>query len=190
MEKKSNKALSILLIIVIPLLFTASLSVIIFSLMGVNIFDKAKGYANSIPVVSSWIGEDNPADRTNKVVVKPMEEQITLLQKKVEEAESAVLDKDTKLKQQQNDIELLKNQLKEKSVENKQQNVALNNIADVYAAMAPKDAAAIFENMKLGEAALIITNLDSDIQASVLAEMDPKNAAELTKLLTNEKHGS
>ncbi|WLD95155.1 MotE family protein [Alkalihalobacillus sp. AL-G] len=185
MEKKSNKALWFLLVIVIPFLFAASLSVIGFSLMGVNVLDKAKGYMDTIPVVSSWVEEDQPAARSNEEMIRSMEKQITALQEKVEEAESALLEKDTKIKKQQNDIELLKNQLQEKTAENEQQDAALDKITEVYGAMAPKDAASIFENMKRGEAALIITNLEPDIQATVLAELDPKTAAELTKLLTN-----
>ncbi|WP_221564301.1 MotE family protein [Alkalihalobacillus sp. TS-13] len=185
MEKKSNKVLWFLLVVVIPLLFAASLSVIIFSLMGVNLIEKGKNYAANVPVVSNWVEIEKDAGESNEELLISMESQIKTLQKQIEDAEKAVLEKDDEIKEHQSDIALLKDQLQKKEEDQTQKNESMAKISDIYTMMAPGNAAKIFESMEQSEAARIIASLDSDTQANVLAEMNPEKAAELTKLLTN-----
>lgn len=185
MDKKPNKALWFLLVIVIPLLFAASLSVIIFSLMGVNLIEKGKSYASNVPVISNWVETEGVKERSTEEMILSLKSQVKTLQEKNKKAEAEVLQQEEVIKQQQSDIVGLKDQLQEKESDATKQDDALNKIAEVYGAMSPGNAAQIFETMENSESAIILANLETDVQAAILAEMDPAVAAELTKLLTN-----
>ncbi len=185
LEKKPNKALWFLLVIVIPLLFAASLTVIIFSLLGVNLIDKGKNYAANVPIISEWVEPTDVKERSREEMILTLESQVKTLQAKNEKAETEVLKQEEVIKQQQSDIARLKNQLQDKESEQADQKSSLDRLSEVYSAMPAGNAAQIFETMGKSEAAIILTNLETDAQAAILAEMDPATAAELTKLLTN-----
>ncbi|WP_349410499.1 MotE family protein [Pseudalkalibacillus sp. SCS-8] len=184
MEKKTNKALWFLLVIVIPLLFAASLSVIILSLMGVNLIEKGKGYVAAVPVVANLVETADVKERSNKEMVAALESQLETLQAEADKAEKELLQKEEIINQQKSDIAGLKKQLQQKEDKDEQQKQAMDDVAEIYGTMPPGNAAKIFESMKKEEAALIMTRLDADAQANILAEMDPAVAANITKLLT------
>jgi flagellar protein FlbB len=99
LEKKPNKALWFLLVIVIPLLFAASLSVIILSLMGVNLIEKGKDYASNVPVISNWIETEDVKERSTEEMIISLKSQVKTLQEKNKKAEAEVLQQEEVIKQ-------------------------------------------------------------------------------------------
>lgn len=60
------------------------------------------------------------------------------------------------------------------------------SVTDVYAEMAPKDAALILNELSPTEVVPIIEDIDAEQQAAIIAKMDAKKAAALTQLLATK----
>lgn len=66
-----------------------------------------------------------------------------------------------------------------------QESKEIQDWAMAYAAMKPKEAAAIFDTMtdNLDRVARILYSMDADSRGKILAQMSPENAARLTKIM-------
>lgn len=76
-------------------------------------------------------------------------------------------------------------QLYQQTIQKQQTDSEVKDYAAAYAAMKPKEAAAIFESMQddLDLAARILNEMGSDDRGEILGVMDPEVAARLTKIM-------
>ncbi|MDD7147555.1 MAG: hypothetical protein SOY45_08675 [Lachnospiraceae bacterium] len=76
-------------------------------------------------------------------------------------------------------------QLYQQTIQKQQTDSEVKDYAAAYAAMKPKEAAAIFESMQddLDLAARILNEMGSDDRGKILGVMDPEVAARLTKIM-------
>ncbi|WP_100403056.1 MotE family protein [Bacillus sp. FJAT-42315] len=199
-QEKGNKAGKLqwfLFAIVIPILFAITVALIVMTVAGVNIFDKAKELGTSIPGVSSMI--DSEASKDEKVAknrlvslqaeVEDQKAEIEKLQKKLEaskqEVEKLLTEKDrlkVELEQQQKQQQDSKDGQPDGG--NKPDDKVDNPLVDTYESMAPKNIANIIVNLSDKEAVDIISAMSTDKQAKILEKLPPETAAKYTKLLT------
>ncbi|WP_338754003.1 MotE family protein [Bacillus sp. FJAT-52991] len=188
---KTSKLQWLLFAVIIPLLFAVTVSLIVMTIAGVNIFDKAKELGASIPGVSSMI--DSESSKDSKVAkdrlvslqaeVEDQKAEIEKLQKKLEasdqEIEKLLTEKDRL------EIELEQQQKQEEdSGKGKTDDKGDNPLIDTYESMSPKNIANILVNLSDNEAVSIISEMSTDKQAEILEKLPPETAAKYTKMLT------
>jgi flagellar motility protein MotE (MotC chaperone) len=181
-KEKSSKLVWFLLVIVIPGIFAITVFSIVLSFMGVNVIEEAKNTGKKIPVVKDLL-DDPPAEKEDSN--KKKEEQWA---SKFQEQEDYIklLTSDLQKKEEEvvslkGDVALLKKQVEEAETQaEKEENEKLKKL---YEAMSAKDAAAVMTEMKNSEALNILTLLQAETQAAILAKLEAKRAAELTILM-------
>jgi flagellar motility protein MotE (MotC chaperone) len=182
-NEKSSKLVWFLLVIAVPAVFAVTVFGIVLSFMGVNVIEEAKNAGKKIPIVKNVFNEEEPAIAENpnsenqwKAKFEEQEDYIKILSADLQKKEKEV----TTLK---SDIALLEKQVEDaettvKADENEQ-------LKKLYEAMSAKDAAAVMMEMNNNEVLGILTLLQAETQASILAKLDAKRAAELTVLMAS-----
>lgn len=182
-NEKSSKFVWFLLVIAVPAVFAVTVFGIVLSFMGVNVIEEAKNTGKKIPVVKNVFIDEAPAvsisqntENQWKGKFEEQEEYIKILSADLQKKEKEV----TALK---SDIALL-----EKQVEDAETSVKADEndqLKKLYEAMSAKDAAAVMTEMNNNEVLGILTLLQAETQAAILAKLDAKRAAELTVLMAS-----
>jgi flagellar motility protein MotE (MotC chaperone) len=182
-NEKSSKFVWFLLVIAVPAVFAVTVFGIVLSFMGVNVIEEAKNTGKKIPVVKNVFNDQAPAVSVSqntenqwKGKFEEQEEYIKILSADLQKKEKEV----TALK---SDIALL-----EKQVEDAETSVKADEndqLKKLYEAMSAKDAAAVMTEMNNNEVLGILTLLQAETQAAILAKLDAKRAAELTVLMAS-----
>jgi flagellar motility protein MotE (MotC chaperone) len=182
-NEKSSKFVWFLLVIAVPAVFAVTVFVIVLSFMGVNVIEEAKNTGKKIPIVKNVFNDQAPAVAVSqsteyqwKAKLEEQEEYIKILSADLQKKEKEV----TALK---SDIALL-----EKQVEDAETSVKADEndqLKKLYEAMSAKDAAAVMTEMNNNEVLGILTLLQAETQAAILAKLDAKRAAELTVLMAS-----
>lgn len=186
-EKKVNKFQWFLIVVLIPLLFAITVTLIVMTAAGANVFETVKTYGQKIPFVSSLVEEKNPKsieDFEKKLI--SLEAQIKDREAKIEQLELDIDGKEKEVvraKLESEQLQLQINELKAIQEENKR---AFKDIVKTYETISAKKAAPIIAEMSDTEALKILTNIKADTLASILENLDPEEAAKYTELLTNE----
>ncbi|OOE11932.1 MotE family protein [Fictibacillus arsenicus] len=182
-NEKSSKFVWFLLVIAVPAIFAVTVFGIVLSFMGVNVIEEAKNSGKKIPIVKNVFNDEAPAVSVSQNTenqwegkFKEQEEYIKILSADLQKKEKEV----TALK---SDIALL-----EKQVEDAETSVKADEdeqLKKLYEAMSAKDAAAVMTEMNNNEVLGILTLLQAETQAAILAKLDAKRAAELTVLMAS-----
>jgi flagellar motility protein MotE (MotC chaperone) len=183
-NEKSSKFVWFLLVIAVPAVFAVTVFGIVLSFMGVNVMEEAKNTGKKIPIIKNVFTEETTTVTSSnentemqwKAKFDEQEDYIKILTADLQKKEKEV----TTLK---SDIALLEKQVEDaetsvKADENEQ-------LKKLYEAMSAKDAAAVMTEMNNNEVLGILTLLQAETQAAILAKLDAKRAAELTILMTN-----
>lgn len=191
MEKKSgakpNPILWFVFVFVIPTIVATTLAIVILGVAGIDVVSWAKDKASQVPVVSTWIEEDEE---------KNLEEQNEKAQVKIDEQNEEI----SQLNQEITDLEGTIDQLNQEilKLETSDERTTLED-EDVEEIDTIKKMSASFKEMKSKQAALIIEDLEEDIaidilkelsndvRGSILEAMDPSQAAHLTTLFVNRQ---
>lgn len=182
-KRKTNPFQKFIFLVLIPLLFAIFIGLLIASVAGVNVFQKAKDISGKLPFVTEKTEKENIADFENKLIsldaeIKNKNVEIEQLQAKLEnnetEKERFLLEK-KQLEQTIDELKIIKD-------ENKR---AFKEIVSTYEAMAPKSAAPIILEMNDSEAVKVLSNLSTDQLAKIMEKMPPKNAAKYMELLSS-----
>ncbi|OCA83834.1 MotE family protein [Pseudobacillus wudalianchiensis] len=183
----------ILFVLVIPLLFAITVALIVMTVAGVNIFEKAKEVGAHVPFVSKLIddGGNNQGGQTDKekivslqAEVKNKEAKIEQLEKKLKTSDKKMEDLLTEKDRLEIEIEKLRQQDNTADAAKEQQNSENKKLSDTYEAMAPKNIASILVNLSDNEAVKILTEMSTEKQAAVLEKLPPDKAAKYTKILS------
>jgi flagellar motility protein MotE (MotC chaperone) len=182
-NEKSSKFVWFLLVIAVPAVFAVTVFGIVLSFMGVNVIEEAKNTGKKIPIVKNIFNDQAPAVAVSqstenqwKAKFEEQEEYIKILSADLQKKEKEVI----ALK---SDIALL-----EKQVEDAETSVKADEndqLKKLYEAMSAKDAAAVMTEMNNNEVLGILTLLQAETQAAILAKLDAKRAAELTVLMAS-----
>lgn len=179
----------ILFVLVIPLLFAITVALIVMTVAGVNVFEKAKEIGGHVPLISNMI-DDGAADKggqtdKEKVVslqaeIKNKEAKIEQLEKKLKASDKKVEDLFTEKDRLEIELEKLKKEEETAVTTDKQDNKLINT----YESMAPKNIANILVNLSDSEAIKILAEMSTEKQAAILEKLPPETAAKYTKLLS------
>lgn len=185
-EKSYSKLQWFFMVIVIPSIFALAVALIVATVAGVNVIDKAKEYSEKIPILSS----DKREDKKN---TEEIEQQLTELRGEMKEKEASIAELQAKIDSKDEQIERLKLERKqlEKEIdsliaiqtENKRD---FKEIVKTYEMMSAKKAAPIITQMNDQEALEILSHVKSDTLAAIMEQMNAAEAAKYTSLLTKE----
>ncbi|KUP07111.1 hypothetical protein Q75_06165 [Bacillus coahuilensis p1.1.43] len=183
-QEKSYGVLQwILLMVIIPTLFTVVVAFGIATLLDINVFEESKKLGEKVPVIGNVIGGSGPSEEELKLSLsslqgemKNKEAEVTKLQTQIDrqlaEIDQLLLDK----KQLNIQIEEL-SQLQE---ENKR---AFDEIVSTYETMSAKSAAGILVEMNEDEALTILSKVKPSVLSKILEKMPAENAAVFTEKL-------
>lgn len=177
----------------IPALFTVILTVVLLSLFNYDVSNTLLKTANSIPVISSIV-PDPKSDGEEAVeeteVGTPKAEDMEMLKSRIQELEAELAlkgtsesDKDKQILDLQARIEELTLQLDTKKADDDAYQAQIQEVASMYARMAPNKAAPILENLTRNERLLVLQAMKPSERVAVLEKMNPTIAAESSILL-------
>lgn len=179
-EKKHSKVQWVFFVIIIPFLFAITLSLVVLTVAGVNVFDLAKDYGSKIPVISNFVNEDTEDPQQNRfelqAEVKDQQAQINDLQAQVDQ-------KQQEIEQLQAELDQLNEQMNSEQITKEERLEKIKSVARTYAGMNPEEAGAIITELETVEAAEILEQMPSKKSAAIFEEMDPTVAATITQIL-------
>ncbi|VEF48401.1 MgtE intracellular region [Bacillus freudenreichii] len=182
--KKSSPFQKLFSWVVIPLLILLFLTLLAATVMGVNVYEKAREIGGNIPMVSSILGNKETVN------IKDHNEAIVKLEAQIEEKNAKINRLERKVEEKESEIDLLNQDKKrlETTIEEKNQvdndgKREIKDIVAVYETMMPKRAASIIIEMKENEAVNILSKLGSEPLARILEKMPPDKAATYTQML-------
>lgn len=164
---------AILIMLVVGLLFY-------FNIGGIS--NLTLKYFSTVPILKGLIQVKPTTNYTDEL--KRLTDELNAKQKELQNAEASLSDKQkqiealqSQLQQQQNDFNNLKLQVNSKKTD-------LKTLATYYENMDPQDAANILNqitdnNILIG----ILSNMSKDNASQILEQLDPKKAADITKIL-------
>jgi flagellar motility protein MotE (MotC chaperone) len=190
LKEKSSRFQSVLFVVIIPLLFAVTVTLVVLTVAGVNVFDHIKSSSSNIPVVSNLIdpSKKQTEQNSNKKVVtlqaniKDRESQINQLKSQLDSADQEKKSMELQKKQLQQQIDELK-QIQEKNKRD------FKEIVSTYETMSAKNSAPIILNMTDAEAVKILSSISPDVLSQIMAKMPPVRAAKYTELLSLQKGG-
>ncbi|KWW10920.1 MULTISPECIES: hypothetical protein [Peribacillus] len=179
------------LVIFIPLIFAVTVALIVLTVAGVNVADKAKEMSAKIPFIESGKKDEEKgnADRNDEKVsikLEKLETEIETKQKEIDKLEGIIDTRDKtieKAEAEKQQLQLEMNQLKVSQSGNAK---AFKDIIRTYETMAPKKSAPIITEMNEQDALKILSSMKAATLAKVLENMSTADAARLTKRLTEQ----
>lgn len=181
-EKSGSKFLWFIYVIVIPLLFAIVIALIVSTIAGINVFEKAKELGEKTHILSSNknVSSGSKAEE-DKIInlnaeIENKETQIENLQKQLDS-------KDNEKQQLLLEQKRLEEQIASLQKSQEQSTKDFKEIVNSYESMNPKSAAPIILQMKDENAVKILSKLSSDSLANILEKMPADRAAKYTELL-------
>ncbi len=188
-EKKYSKLQWFLVVIVIPTLFAITVAVLVLTVAGINVFEKANEYRDKIPFVPT-------REEINiKQALKEAESTVTKLELEIENREAAIAKLESKIEGKDQEIETLlqekehlQAEIEDLMLAQKEGQQSFQAIVNTFETISAKKAAPILVQMNDDEALKILSSLKPDIVAAILEKMNAQDAAKYTALLT--KHSN
>lgn len=177
-EKKHGKIQWFFFVVLIPLLFAITLSLVILTVAGLNIFDLAKEYGVNVPGVTETTEEEN-----NETSIYDLEATIRDQETTLEQYQADLDKKDETIEGLNEQITQLQEELNQLRNQREERKVKLENLAEMYTSMSTKNAAAILSELENTDAIDIFIHMDTENRAAILEKMETTKAAELTREL-------
>ncbi|RFU68861.1 MotE family protein [Bacillus sp. V59.32b] len=182
-EKRYNKFQWFVFVVLIPTLFTIAIVWIVLSVAGINVLKVAE---EKIP----FIAESNKEKEKAQSSVQ-LEKQIGELEAKIQdrEEETSKLEdlidsRDEAIQRSELEKEQLEKEIEELRIAQDEDKLAFKDIIRTYETMSAKKSAPIITELGDDEAVRILSNIKADTLASIMEQMNPEDAARLTKKLT------
>ncbi|WP_028782788.1 MotE family protein [Thalassobacillus devorans] len=167
-------------VILIPVIFAVTLTLIVLTIAGVNLGDLAAKYGKDVPVVQSLFSYQ--AEKSKDHTINKMQYSLDEKTDRLDQLEQEIAGKNVtieKLQQQVGDLQA-KLSMKENTKEDKEAQV--KQISSSFKDMDPEQAAAIIGNLDQPIAVTVLRNLPNNERGDILGELDPEQAAKLTSL--------
>lgn len=187
-KKKTNPILWILFAIVIPLMVVSVIAVFVLSLVGVDVTGWMKEKGSNIPVVSSLVTTDEEKDLQRQLeqaneTIESQAEEIEALNQEIEHLEGIIEDLELDMERIENRNESEESLLEDSDLTNEEE---MKRVASSFRKMDPESAAQIIQNLDQTNAIAILSNLSGDVRGDILAEMEPRQAAEIMTAMMNQ----
>lgn len=187
-KKKTNPILWILFAIVIPLMVVSVIAVFVLSLVGVDVTGWMKEKGSNIPVVSSLVTTDEEKDLQRQLeqaneTIESQAEEIEALNQEIEHLEGIIEDLELDMERIENRNESEESLLEDSDLTDEEE---MKRVASSFRKMDPESAAQIIQNLDQTNAIAILSNLSGDVRGDILAEMEPRQAAEIMTAMMNQ----
>lgn len=187
-KKKTNPILWTLFAIVIPLMIVSVIAVFVLSLVGVDVTGWMKEKGSNIPVVSSLVTTDEEKDLQRQLeqaneTIESQAEEIEALNQEIEHLEGIIEDLELDMERIENRNESEESLLEDSDLTNEEE---MKRVASSFRKMDPESAAQIIQNLDQTNAIAILSNLSGDVRGDILAEMEPRQAAEIMTAMMNQ----
>lgn len=179
-NKERNFFIWFLFAIIVPIILVVVLTIAVLSLIGYDVTGWVKDKANKAPVISTFVTSDQEEEIQGQLSqanekIQNQEEEISSLEYEITSLEEII-------DEQRLDITKLKN--RDKSSEALDGDGAVVNdevkqVASSFRKMDEVKAAKIVENLDKATAMEVLSEVSGDVRGVILAEMEPKQAAEL-----------
>lgn len=189
----------ILYLFIIPIMFTAILTVVLLSIFDYDVMNSILKAANKVPVLEKIV-PDPIEDKNDQTAVSNSENQLTaseevealneLLNDKNNEIQTLgaqIAQKEAEIASLIEQIENLKAQAASETITEEEYRQNIRNVANIYADMLPSKSAAIIQNLTLSERVLVLSEMKKNDQVRILEKMPPQIAAETSILLKDER---
>jgi flagellar motility protein MotE (MotC chaperone) len=173
----------------ISLLITVLLMLFLLNFVGFPVWKTFQDWGNKVPVLNLIIPNSNSTEPEKTADVNDWKEKYLTTESLLNQKEQQIDEMKKQLSSDQNDLKVLKknNEELQKQLASKQTKEVQNlmkQAAGIYANIPASKAAAMLVSMPLEEASLTISQLDQELQGSILGSMkDVKKAAQITILL-------
>jgi flagellar motility protein MotE (MotC chaperone) len=185
-EKKYSKIQWFFVVIVIPALFAIIVTVLVLTIAGVNVFEKANELKEKIPFIPT------KEEVTEKQVLEETKDELTKLEAEVKDREAVIAEIETETEGKDQEIEMLKlekeklqEQIDDLTLSQQDGEQTFKDIVNTYETMSAKKVAPIITEMNNDEAMKILSSLKPDTLAAILENMEAADAAKYTVLLSN-----
>lgn len=185
-EKEYSKVQWFFVVIVIPSLFAITVAVLVLTVAGVNVFEKANEFKEKIPFIPT------EEEVVEKKASEDMEVKLTELKAEVKDRETIIADLETETEGKDQEIETLKlekeqlqKQIDALTLSQQAGDQTFQEIVNTYETMSAKKVAPIITEMNNNEAIRILSSLKSDTLAAILENMEAADAAKYTVLLSD-----
>lgn len=184
---KSKKGFQwFLFVVIIPLLFTAIVGLVICYFAGVNVFGAAKDIGQKLPLVGNMIHTNGSNQKTaSESDLVNLQGQVKDRDAQIQQLQNQLDSKNSDIEQAQLQNQRLQQQITDLNANKNASNLAFKDIVKTYATMSPTKAAPIIIKMNDAEAVRILSSLKAGALAAIMENMDPKDAAKYTQLLSN-----
>ena len=187
-ENQSRKGKSFqwyLYVVFIPLTFAILVAVIVSFIAGINIIDTAKDFGKKIPIVGSLVQKNQAnSSKSNDKYVIELQGQIKDREEKISQLETQISDKNKEIQRAELEQNRLQKEIDDVVSGQTEGKRALKDIIKTYESMSAKKAAPIITQMNDDEALKILSSIKADSLAAIMENMNAKDAAKYTQLLT------
>ena len=170
-EKKESHSRfqRVIFIIVIPLLFAITFALVIMTVAGINVFEKAQSLSSDIPFLAKVLPSNDDQDREQlqeKIIslnasIEDQDAKMTQLQSEMDKKDSDNEQLQATIQQQKEELE----ELRQIGEENKR---AFKEVINTFEAMSAKSAAPVLMQMEDEEAMKILSSIKPDTLADIL----------------------
>lgn len=165
--------IAIFIILVVGLLFY-------FNIGGIS--SHALKYLSNVPVLKGLIQVKPTTNYADEI--KKLNEELSIKQKELQSVQSALSDKEKRIEQLQSQLQKQQDEINSLKVQSNAKKTDLKTLATYYENMDPQNAANILNqitdnNILIG----ILGNMNKDNASKILEQLDPKKAADITKIL-------
>ncbi|MBX0356444.1 MotE family protein [Halobacillus sp. Nhm2S1] len=184
--QKNKKSFSkVIAAIFFPLVFLITLTLIILTLSGVNVFEEAEKYTSRIPGLSKAATSDDGNSETGEVdqlqaVIANKEAEMEELQSESDSKQNQINELEQQVVQLEADLEAAR------SEDENNENSKVIEMAQSFQEMDPEKAAPILQSMKQNLAVQVLNDVASEERGEILGQMDPETAANIAGLLIEE----
>lgn len=184
-KEKMNPFLWFLFAIVIPVIIAITLTVVVFAVAGVDVVSWAKNTGNNIPVLSSFITTDDEA--REKAQQESIESRLDAKDAEIEKVSQEKKELEGTIEQLKQQITKLERDLDATRQKPGQEDdkKTVKQISKSFTNMKGKQAALILEQLEPGTAYVILSEMSTDDRGSIMENMSPEVAAEITKFFIN-----
>jgi|GEM_PF-1768551 len=201
-KTKMNPVLWFFFAIIIPLAVALTITVVVLTIVGVDVAGWAKEKASGIPVVSSLVSKESKTagpqvDEKTQEKLDAKNKQIDSLKKQVDELEGTVDSLEQDMLKQKNKEKSDKNAEKQsddktdvsasngaqggKAQATSAQNDPVKKMASSFKKMDAQQAALIVQDLSTTMAIDLMNELSTETRGQILQEMEPAKAADLTE---------
>jgi flagellar motility protein MotE (MotC chaperone) len=190
-EKQYNKLQWFLFVVLIPIAFTITITLLVLWVAGVNVIETSKEIGKNLPYISNLMEKDKKTNvpapgKDNAKQIDDLKAKIKGQDDEITKLENLVDSRDQQLQRTDLEKQQLEKQIEELTATQEENKRAFKDIIRTYETMSPKKSAPIFAKMSDNEAVKILSNVKAETLAQILEQMTADDAARLTKRLTVE----